>query len=69
MSHSLYSYLRRRTTEELEAALQLCMEDNKSDTSREMVKQTLQILYERGVHLSQETLEQLDAILTEDSCL
>ena len=49
MSHSIYSYLQRRTTEELENILILYMADTESELSREVVRMTMGILAERGV--------------------
>lgn len=59
MSHSLYSYLRRRTTEELENVLVLYMGDRDSALSREVLRMTISVLSERGVNLSAECLEWL----------
>ena len=54
MSHSLYSYLQRRTTEELENILILYMRDPASEVGREVVRMTVDILSEREVHLPAE---------------
>ena len=59
MSHSLYSYLRRRTTEELENVLVLYMADRNSALSREVLRLTISVLSERGVNLPAECLEWL----------
>lgn len=61
MSHSLYCYLRRRTTEELENILHLCVDDVESAINREVVRLTVNILWERDP----DTLVQLPAELLE----
>lgn len=62
MSHSLYCYL-RRTTEELENTLHLCVDDVESAINREVVRLTVNILWERNpnalVQLPTELLERL----------
>ena len=63
MSHSLYCYLKRRTTEELKNILHLCVDDVESAINREVVRLTVNILLERNpntlVQLPVELLERL----------
>ena len=65
MSHSIYSYLQRRTTEELENILILYMADTESELSREVVRMTMGILAERGV----DAVEPASSKSPPDSCI
>ena len=61
MSHSLYSYLKRKTTEELQNILNLCADDMESPINREIVRLTVRNLWERDafVQLPLELVEKL----------
>ena len=71
MNHSMYSYLKRRSTEELENVLQLWIGDESSRINREVVKLTVHILCERNSdwlnRLSSEFMEELVPFL-QDAC-
>ena len=59
MSHSIYSYLQRRSTEELENVLMSYLGEVTSELNREVIQLTLQVLSERNVYLSAECLNQI----------
>ena len=59
MNHSIYSYLQRRTTEELENVLMSYLGEVTSELNREVIQLTLQVLSERNVYLSAECLNQI----------
>lgn len=59
MNHSIYSYLQRRTTEELENVLMSYLGEAMSELNREVIQLTLQVLSERNVHLTAECLNQI----------
>ena len=71
MNHSMYSYLKRRSTEELENVLQLCIGDESSGINTEVIKLTVQILCERNSdllnRLSSESMDELVSFL-QDAC-
>ena len=59
MSHSIYNYLQRRTTEELECVLMSYLGEVASELNREVIRLTLQVLSERNVYLPAECLNQI----------
>ena len=59
MSHSIYSYLQRRSTEELENVLMSYLGEVTSELNREVIQLKLQVLSERNVYLSAECLNQI----------
>lgn len=59
MNHSVYGYLQRRTTEELENALTSYLSGATSEFNREVIRMTLQVLNERNVCLSAEYQQQI----------
>ena len=59
MSHSIYSYLQRRSTEEFENVLMSYLGEVTSELNREVIQLTLQVLIERNVYLSAECLNQI----------
>lgn len=67
MNHSMYSYLKRRSTEELENVLQIWVGDESSGINKEVIKLTVQILCERNSdwlnRLSSESMEELVSFL------
>ena len=63
MSHSIRSYLQRRTTEELENILTLYAGETASELNREVVKITIGILAEREAYLPEEFLGTVRACL------
>ena len=63
MDHSIWSYLQRRTAEELENILISYMGDTESELNREIVRMTIGILAEREVFLPEESLETVRAYL------
>ena len=67
MSHSVYGYLQRRTTEELENALTSYLSGATSEFNREVIRMTLQVLNERNVCLSAEYQQQISDYF-ENSC-
>ena len=59
MDHSIWSYLQRRTTEELENILMSYLGEATSELNREVIQLTLQVLSERNVYLTAECLNQI----------
>lgn len=59
MSNSVYAYLQRRTTEELENVLMSYLSEVPSALNREVIRLTLQVLSERKVCLPAECLQQV----------
>ena len=59
MSHSIRSYLQRRTTEELENILVLYTGEKASELNKEIARMTIGILVEREASLSAEYLERV----------
>lgn len=75
MSHSIYSYLKRRSNEELEYALKLSLEDADVERNRDTILMILRILWERDqeapTEISPESMERIEKILREkygESC-
>lgn len=59
MSHSVYCYLQRRSTEELENVLMSYLGEATSELNREVIRLTLQVLNERKVCLPAEYIQQI----------